>query len=150
MKDCIIRRIVLLLPLTMALAGLDQVVDFDIYSEDGSVILLYGDGRMRRYVNGRLLWGEEALLDSGLELPLVAPVAVKIVGRGLNSSIFVADPGSDRIVQLSLGGTYLAQFKAGDETGQELFGRLRDFTVADNPLRIFVSTDSGVHLASQE
>jgi hypothetical protein len=128
---------------------LDQVVDFAIYSEDGSVILLYGDGRLRRYANGRLLWSEVEFASSGLKEPLNSPSAVKIVGTGLNSSIFILDPGSGRVVQFSLGGTYLAQFKVADLAGQELFARATDIAVAENPLRIYVVTADALHLASQ-
>jgi hypothetical protein len=127
---------------------LDQVTDFAIYSEDGSIILLYGDGRLRRYANGRLLWSEAELANNGLKEPLASPSAVEIVGSGLNSSIFVLDPGSGRVVQFSLGGTFLAQFKAADETGQELFARANDIAVAEIPLRIYLVTANELHLAS--
>ena len=50
---------------------LADVVDFAIYSEDGSVILLYRDGRLRRYVSGRALWTEADLVQGGLLAPLV-------------------------------------------------------------------------------
>lgn len=128
---------------------LGNAVDFAIYSEDGSVVILYADGRIRRYVNGRLLWGEGELSANGLEQPFVGPVAAFIAGRGLNSSIFIADPGSDRIVQLSLGGTFLAQYKASDSAGRELFSSLQDFAALENPLRIFVATKDGLYLATQ-
>jgi hypothetical protein len=131
-------------------ADLDQAVDFAIYSEDGSVIILYQDGRLRRYVNGRAIWNESDLADSGLEQPLVAPSAVKISGRGLNSSIFVSDPGSSRLVQISLGGTFLAQFKAMDESGNELFSAASDFALASDPLRIFVVSGNELYVVTQE
>lgn len=132
------------------LPDLDKAVDIDIYAEDGSILVLYGDGRMRRYVNGSLLWEETNLRDSGMTTPLIAPTRLKIIGRGLNSSIFVADPGSGRIIQLSLGGTFLAQYKAVDlETDQELFTNMGDFDIAESPLRIFVTTSNGLYVATQ-
>jgi hypothetical protein len=131
-------------------ADLEHVVDMAIYSEDGSIILLYDDGRMRRYANGRLLWQESDLQANGLATPMVSPVAIKIIGRGLNSSVYVADPGSDRIIQLSLGGTFLAQYKATDEAGNELFGRISDFAVSGNPVRILVVTDNGIYSVGEE
>ncbi len=133
----------------LTLPDLDQAVDAAIYSEDGSVIVLYGDGRIRRYGQS-LLWDETTLYANGLDTPLVAPTRLKIIGRGLNSSIFVADPGSGRIVQFSLGGTFLAQWKAVDtETGEELFSRLGDFDVADTPLRIFIAAGDALYVARQ-
>lgn len=129
---------------------LEQVVDVAIYSEDGSVFLLYGDGRLRRYANGRLLWGEVDLAQNGLQTPLVAPVALKIVGQGLNSSIFVADPPTGRIVQFALGGTFLAQYKATTDDKQELFTTTADFAVAESPLRIFTVGNNQLYAATQE
>jgi len=135
---------------SISLPDLNQAVDIAIYSEDGSVIVLYADGRLRRYVDGNVLWDESALTETGLTDGLVAPTHVKVVGRGLNSSIFVADPGSSRIIQLSLGGTFLAQYKAIDlETNQELLTGMRDFDVAEAPLRIFVVTQDGLFVATQ-
>jgi hypothetical protein len=129
-------------------ADIENVVDLAIYSEDGSVLLLYNDGRLRRYVNGRFLWSEAELPANGLESPLVAPKAIKIVGRGLNSSIFVLDPGSERIVQFSLGGTFLAQYKASDGEGNEIFASAEDFVVIDNPLRLILPAGNRLYVAS--
>jgi hypothetical protein len=131
-------------------ADLANVVDFTIVSRDGSVILLYADGRLRQYAGEALLWDENDLAAAGLESPMVAPVAVKIVGSGLNSSLFVADPGSDRILQFSTGGTFLAQYKAYDELGKDLFGRVNDFVVIENPLRILVAAGDGLYETSKE
>ena len=130
-------------------ADLDNVVDFGIVNRDGSVILLYADGRMRQYAGDTLMWSENELAQSGLESPMIAPESVKIVGSGLNSSIFVLDPGSERVMQFSLGGTFLAQYKASDEIGREIFGRATDFAVLENPLRIFVVAEDDLYAVSQ-
>jgi hypothetical protein len=127
-----------------------HVVDLDIHSEDGSVLLLYGDGRIRRYVNQRMFWDEKSLYDSGMTTRLVSPIAAKIVGQGLGSSIYILDPGSDRLIQISLGGTYLAQYKVEDPDGQELINRASDFVVASDPHRIFLVADDTLYLAAQE
>jgi hypothetical protein len=131
---------------------LDKAVDIAIYSEDGSLAVLYGDGRIRYYDtrSGRVQWDETHLLQNGLTIPLVAPTAVELVGRGLNASIFVADRGSGRIIQISRGGTVLAQYRASGENGQELFNNITDFTVAETPLRIFVTAGNNLFVASQE
>ena len=129
---------------------LDQVVDMAIYSVDGSVILLYQDGRIRSFSDGRLEWDESELLNSGMETPFIAPTAVKIIGRGVTASIFVSDPGSGRIVQLSRLGNFLAQYKALDESGGELFSKASDFAVLDTPLRVFVAAGNTIYVATQE
>lgn len=132
--------------------GLEQAVDLAIYSEDGSLALLYGDGRIRYYDTraSRIQWDEATLLQSGLITPLVQPTAVKIVGRGLNASIFVADAGGGRIVQISRGGRVLAQYRALDSSGRELFAGITDFAVAETPLRIFVTAGNTLYVATQE
>ncbi len=126
-----------------------HMIDFDIYSEDGSLLALYDDGRVRYYDtrSGRILWDEAALMKNGLQTPFVAPAAGKLIGRGLNSSIFIADPGSGRIVQISRAGTVLAQYRAATADGTELFRQINDFTVAESPLRLFVVTDTAVYNA---
>ena len=126
---------------------LTHIVDFDIYSEDGSLLAVYNDGRVRYYDtrSGRVSWDETDLLNNGLQSPLIAPVAGKIIGRGLNSSIFIADPGSGRIIQISRAGTVLAQYRAATEDGTELFNNITNFAVAENPLRIFVTTPTTLY-----
>jgi hypothetical protein len=130
-------------------ADLGQVVDLAINNIDGSVVLLYQDGRIRHFADGRLLWDESDLLSNGLTTPFVAPTSIKIAGRGQVSSIFVADPGSDRIVQISFGGTFLAQYKALDAAGQELFSRANDIALLDTPLRIFVAAGDELYMVSE-
>jgi hypothetical protein len=129
---------------------LARAVDLDLYSEDASLIVLYEDGRIRYYDtrSGRVQWDETDLAENGLGSPLIAPNRVKLVGRGLNASIFVSDPGSGRIIQLSRGGTVLAQYRASDQQGQDLLTRITDFDVAETPLRIFVTADNVLYLAT--
>jgi hypothetical protein len=133
-------------------ADLNAAIDLDIYSEDGSLLLLYGDGRLRYYDtrSGRVQWDEQELLENGgLTLPLANPTAAKLVGKGLNASIFVADPGTGRIIQIARGGRVIAQYRAYDETGQDLFRNIQDFAVAEGPLRIFVTDGSKLYVATQ-
>ncbi|MFN2190171.1 MAG: hypothetical protein ACK2T3_15520 [Candidatus Promineifilaceae bacterium] len=129
---------------------IEHIIDFDIISEDASVLLLYDDGRIRRYVNQRLFWDEKSIYDSGLNTRLVAPVSAKIVGQGLSSSIYILDPGSDRLIQISLGGTFLAQYKVEDPSGEELLHSASDFTVASDPHRVFIVAGDTLYSASQE
>ncbi len=129
--------------------NLGAVVDMAIYSEDGSVILLYANGSLRRFVNGRALWTEVDLMQGGLETPLAAPTAMRISGRGLNSSLFVADPGTSRVVQFSLGGIFLAQYRAAGPTGLEAFAQVTDLAIAETPLRIFVVSGNELIVASE-
>lgn len=132
---------------------LQTAVDFDIYSGDGGLVILYADGRIRYYDtrSGRIQWDESDLLAKGLGTPLLNPTAVKIIGRGLNASIFVADAGNGRIVQISRPtGQVLAQYRATGPDGEELFNNITSFDVADTPLRILVTKGNAVYGTIQE
>jgi hypothetical protein len=95
-------------------------------------------------------WDEAHLMQNGLGSPFEAPTAVEMVGRGLNASIFVADPGSGRLVEISRGGTVLAQYRASTENGLELFSSVTDFAITKTPLRVFVTANNQLYLATQE
>ena len=129
---------------------LENVRDFAIYDEDGSIILLYNDGRLQRHIQEMVLWDESDLVKNGLLTPMVNPTSLKISGSGLNSSVFVSDPGSGRIIQYSLGGTFLTQFQAFDEFGEELFTEISDFEVVEDPLRIFFAAGNKIYVAALE
>ena len=128
--------------------GLEGAVDFDLYTEDGSLVVLYADGRIRYYDtrSGRVHWDETDLLASGLATPFVAPTTVKLVGNGLNASIFVFDPGSGRLVQLSRGGVVLNQYRIMDENGVDIISRGADFAVTDTPQSIFVVAGENIYV----
>ncbi len=132
-------------------AGLDTAGDFDLYSEDGSLVVVYEDGRVRYYDtrSGRIAWDENSLLQNGLTTPLVAPVAVKLIGRGLNASIFILDPGSSRLVQLSRGGTVLTQYRVLDGAGNDVLSQAGDFAVTDAPMRVFVVAGNEIYAAER-
>lgn len=133
-------------------ADLQGATDIALYSEDGGLVVVYGDGRIRYYDTGsnNVRWDEQTLLNNGLSYPLVRPVAVEFVGKGLNASIFVLDAGNGRLVQISRGGTVLAQYRATDETGQELLNQASDFAIAETPLRIFVTANHTLYQVGQE
>jgi hypothetical protein len=134
-------------------ADLGKAVDFDIYSEDGSLVVIYTDGRIRYYDtrNGRIEWDENTLLANGLTTPLVNPTSVEIVGRGLNATIYIADAGNGRIVQVSRPtGQVLAQFRATGADGTELFTGITDFAIAELPLRVFVTRGGTLYSATLE
>ncbi len=131
---------------------LTRAVDIVIYSGDGSLAVLYGDGRFRYYdtASGRVLWDETDLLQNGLESPMVRPTKVELVGQGLNTKLYIADPGSGRILQVSRSGTVLTQFRATAPDGNELFTRAADFAVAERPLRIFIASGNTLYVATEE
>ncbi len=130
---------------------LNNALDIDLYSEDGSLLVTYADGRIRYYDtrSGRIQWDETDLLENGLATPVEYPVAAKLVGKGLNASIFVLDAASGRIIQISRLGTILAQYRALDDRGQDIFVGGTDLAVTEAPLRIFVTVGNTLYKANQ-
>ncbi len=130
-------------------ADLGQAVDFDLYAEDGSLVVLYGNGRIRYYNTrtGQITWDESMPAQNGLATPFLAPTSVKLVGSGLNASIFVLDPGSGRLVQLSRGGIVLTQYRILDGSGKDILSEASDFAVTESPLRILVTAGERIYLA---
>jgi hypothetical protein len=132
------------------LDNLGIAADAEIYDKDGSVILVYTDGSIRQYIGDDLTWDQSRLADTGLDVPLVAPNRVKIIGDGFSSSVFVADPATARIIELGPSGNVLAQYKATRDDGSELFADIVDFDVAPalNELRIFVVSGNELSVAT--
>lgn len=132
---------------------LDQVTDFDLFREDGSLVLLYGDGRIRYYNTRslRLEWDENQIQEFDPNIaPLIKPAAVKFIGDSIATGVFVADPGSGRILWFNTrAGNVLDQFRATDENGQELFTRLSDFTVTPDFDQFFFVAENQVYLAER-
>ncbi len=131
---------------------LRAAADIDLYGEDGSLLLTYADGRVR-YIDtssGRVQWDENDLLQSGLSAPLQMPVAGRIIGRGLNASIFILDAAAGRVIQTSRLGNVLAQYRATDDRDRDIFTGATDLAVAETPLRIFVTNGNQLYLNTQE
>lgn len=128
-------------------ASLGQAVDFDIFDTDGSVLILYSNGEIRRFFDGRMTWDGQKLVEGGLEEPMIAPTSLKILGQSSTSSFFVLDPASNRLLQFARNGVLVNQFRATDENGLELFSRARDFAVTPPPIRVVVITDNEVYIA---
>ncbi|MEM7333266.1 MAG: hypothetical protein AAF490_14345 [Chloroflexota bacterium] len=135
-------------------ADLPAVVDFDIYSEDGSLVLLYGDGRIRYYDTRSLRrqWDETEVSQFNADIqPLVGPTAVKFIGQGLGTSIFVADAGSGRILLYNTrAGDVLDQFRATDEMGNELLFQISDFDITPDFQTFFFVINNRVYRAVRQ
>ncbi|MGB1252835.1 MAG: hypothetical protein ACPG8W_19630, partial [Candidatus Promineifilaceae bacterium] len=130
------------------LPELEAATDLILNPEDASILTLYEDGRFRRIRNERIMWDETTLAEQGFAEPLVSPNAVKIVGTGLPSRIYVLDPGSNRLIEISFAGKMLTQFRANfiDDT-LELFDQASDFVVLEDPVRILVLRGNAIAIA---
>lgn len=131
--------------------GLQAATDFDFYDADGSLVVVYSDGRILYYdtVFDRTVWDEKTLAANGLAAPLVSPTRVNVVGNGLNASVFVLDPPTNRLLQISRGGTVLAQYRVLDDQSNELLGQAADFAVSESPFRLLFTVGNKVYRASR-
>jgi hypothetical protein len=110
-----------------------DVVDMAI---DGFVYLLLSDGTMVKFAGGESQPFSVEGLDPALE------TAVTMFASPQSESIFVADGGEGRIVELSKEGKLVRQYRATD--GEEPLGELESFTVDPVLGRIFVGSPAGV------
>jgi sugar lactone lactonase YvrE len=72
---------------------------------DGSIWLLYADGRLLKFFVGE----QQAFDLSGLPDPLAAPTALAVSQDG--DQIYIADAGNGRIVEFSKSGEFQRQFR---------------------------------------
>lgn len=135
---------------SLILPGMDNAIDTIISIEDSSVLLLYEDGRLHRYRDGRLLWDETVLVQQGFTNPLIAPSSVKIGGVGVRASIFVLDAATERIVEFSFAGVPLQEVRVGIEgDSAEFLTNATDFAVEQNPLRLYIVAGNQLVVASR-
>ncbi len=135
---------------SLVLPEMDKAVDATISIDDSSVLLLYEDGRLHRYRDGRLLWDETALQKQGFTRPLVAPNSVKIGGIGVRASVFVLDAGSERIVEFSFAGVPLREVRVGTAgNSAEFLTNATDLAIMQNPLRLYIVADNQLVVAAR-
>lgn len=87
---------------------LSAVIDLAI---DGSVYLLYADGRIRKFFGGE----EQPFTPTDLPDPLARPVALAADPEATRGSLYVADAGRQSIVQFTPQGIFIRQVKAYDD-----------------------------------
>ena len=133
------------------LPDLKAATELILNPDDASILTLYEDGRFRRYRQGRTMWDESTLAEQGFAEPLVSPSAIKIVGTGLPSRIYVLDPGSNRLIEVSFAGKMLNQFRANfTDESSELFEDATDFVVLEDPVRVLVLTGNSIAVAQRD
>ena len=133
--------------------ALAEATDFDIFNEDGSLVIVYRDGRIRYYDTRSLRrqWDEQTMQEINPDVSqLISPTAVHFVGRGLPSAVYVGDAGSGRILQMNTrAGQVLIQYRANNEQGEELFFQLNDFSVTEDLQTIYFITDNTLYRATE-
>lgn len=122
------------------LIDLDQAVDFAI---DGSVYVLFQDGRVSKFTSGRPV----EFQMTGLDKPLKLPSSIFTAPDEEVQHVYIADAGNQRIVQLDKNGSFIRQFKPGvDQT--VTFTNLQDIYVDEIGSRVYILDSNNLYLGN--
>ncbi|MBI3942010.1 MAG: hypothetical protein HY326_03280 [Chloroflexi bacterium] len=101
---------------------------------DGEIYVLRSDGTILKFSQGKIM--DFSL--SGLDSPLRGPTALYATPE--THSIYVVDPGNERIVQFSKSGKFERQFRpgAGVDLANAKFGRLQDMVVDESAQHLYL------------
>jgi serine/threonine protein phosphatase PrpC len=117
---------------------LTQSVDFAI---DGSIYVLFLDGRIGKYASGQPV----EFNITGLDKPLKLPTTIYTAPDEVVQHIYVADAGNQRIVQLNKDGSFVRQFKPN--VGEAVtFANLQDIYVDEISQRIYILDSNNLYM----
>ncbi len=118
----------------MDLAG---VVDMSI---DGSIYLLYSNGSILKFFAGKVT----DFNLTGLDMPLRSPTAMFTDDHTM--SIYIADAGNDRIVQIDKEGHFQRQFRLAENP--QILGKVRSLYVNESGGEFYYVTDNALYKAN--
>ena len=121
--------------------NLNNAVDLSI---DGAVYILFKDGRINKYLSGRLV---EDFTITGLDIPFNNPVAIYTAPDEEVQHIYVADAGNQRVVQLNKDGSFVRQFKplAGEDV---TFAHLQNIYVDEIGSKMYILDSNNLYLTN--
>jgi len=119
---------------------LSNAVDFAI---DGSVYVLFRDGRLSKFQSGQAV----EFNITGLDKPFKNPVSIFTAPDEQVQYIYVADAGNQRIVQLEKDGRFVRQFKPRE--GEEVtFANLQDIYVDEIGSRLYILDSNNLYIGN--
>lgn len=122
------------------LIDLSGAVDMAI---DGSIYVLFKDGRVNKFTSGQQV--EFSL--SGLDIPLSNPVSIFTAPDEEVQHVYVADAGNQRIVQFNKDGSFVRQFKPRSEEAVT-FANLQDIFVDELSGRLYVLDSNNLYMGN--
>ena len=117
-----------------AYQGVDLTGAVDM-AVDGNLYVLYADGSVEKYLAGEA----QPFSMAGLPDPMDSPRAIFVSGEQEPDApgfVYVADTGTERILQFDKQGNYLRQFRAN--VGQEVLRDLQGLYVDEETGRLFL------------
>lgn len=122
------------------LVDLTNAVDMAI---DGSIYILFKDGRISKFTSGQPV--EFSL--SGLDAPFNNPVAIFTAPDEEVQHVYVADAGNQRIVQLNKDGSFVRQFKPRPAEAVT-FANLQDIFIDEISGRLYVLDSNNLYVGN--
>lgn len=119
---------------------LTQAVDLAI---DGSVYILFKDGRIGKYEGGQAV----GFNLTGLDKPLNNPISIFTAPNESVQHIYIADAGNRRVVQLNKDGSFVRQFKPREGEGVS-FANLQDIFVDEIGGRLYVLDSNSLYVGN--
>ncbi len=120
---------------------LSDAVDMEI-DTNGNVFVLHTGGRITKYFFGR----SETFQFEGLPQPLARPTALFLNLSLYDRTLFIADPGGGRLYTSALNGTFLANYKDGDD---QIFAALSGVFNQDRPPYIYLTAGNQLYYFSR-
>lgn len=124
----------------------EQLVDLSLAVDmaiDGSIYVLFKDGRVNKFTSGQQV--EFSL--SGLDIPLNNPVSIFTAPDEEVQHVYVADAGNQRIVQFNKDGSFVRQFKPRPDEAVT-FANLQDIFVDELGGRLYVLDSNNLYLGN--
>jgi hypothetical protein len=107
---------------------------------DGSIYLVTSDGQITKYLGGK----PDTFQITDLPVPLGRPAAAAVDTNVTDSSLYVADQTSSRIVQFRPDGKFVRQFRALGPA----FDGIEDLLIDEQNNRVFVVSKGVLYTAS--
>jgi hypothetical protein len=122
------------------LIDLTNAVDMAI---DGSIYVLFKDGRINKFTSGQPV----EFSMSGLDMPLNNPVAIFTAPDEEVQHVYVADAGNQRIVQFNKDGSFVRQFKPRPAEAVT-FANLQDIFIDEISGRLYVLDSNNLYVGN--
>lgn len=108
---------------------------------DGSIYVLYGTGRLEKFMRGE----KQAFSLEGLAQPLQQTVALYADVDDEAKHVYVADPGAQRIVQFAKDGKFVRQFRLRQG---DFLGRIADLHVDEANARLYFIAGDALYVCA--
>ncbi|MHB1355237.1 MAG: NHL repeat-containing protein [Anaerolineae bacterium] len=121
---------------------LTGVIDMAI---DGNIYLLYVDGKVSKFLEGNL----QPFSMAGLPSSMKSPLAICVTGDPAPDApgyVYVADPGSERILQFDKAGNYIRQLMTNPDTNT--LRDLQAFLIDEKTGRLFIFSQGAIWLTT--